>query len=89
MDRQRDQLIRECLEKGGADADEAAYGRLRKRVLALALTPAETVAKAEEVAAAGIAMDRAAFREWMRIQAAAEQGERFGLPPAASIATGA
>lgn len=82
MDEERVTLIREALEGGGPDASEEDYEALKERVLQLKLSPEATMARADELGSSGSAMDRAIFREWMRVQAAAEQGHRFESAPA-------
>lgn len=72
--------------------DPAKHAAVRKRVLAVKLSPEQTLAKAEElgkaaedapdeVAKADAARERVLFRAWMRIQAAAEQEEMFRPTP--------
>ena len=86
IDDARMALIREAIAGGGEDATPEAYEALQTRVLEAKFSSEETLAAADALAADGTAMDRAIFREWMRVQAAAEQGQRFGVAPAASIA---
>lgn len=80
-DTTRMELIREALEKGGPAATEKQYEAVRAKVLKRKFSPQETLARADELAASNNALERAIFREWMRIQAAAEQGHRFENAP--------
>ena len=79
---ERIELIKEALGTGGPDAPEDAYEAVKAKVLEAKLSPEETLAMAEQMAEQGSAMDRAIFREWMRVQAAAEQAHRFKSAPA-------
>ena len=76
------------------EPDISKHLELAARVLEQALTSEETLANADnhatatatakgEIAKAEARLDRAKFRAWMRVQAAAEQGQRFKPTPTA------
>lgn len=95
MDKARMKLIDEARALHG-NTDSAAHAALRRKVMDKALAPdavmaksqelgAATAAAADTVAKARVEADRAAFRAWMRVQAAAEQDEMFEALPGATI----
>ena len=78
-------LTQEALDKGGPGATPEAWGAVRAKVLENALLPAQTLALADKLAKNGTAQQRAEFRAWLRVQAAAEQGQVFMAPPAIGV----
>ena len=79
-------------------SDPAKHAALAKKVLALSLSAEDTMAMAEElakaheqadgeIAKAEVALERAKFRAWMRVQTAAQQGALFAPTPKTAAVT--
>ena len=87
MDRKRHAVMRAALSLGGPGASPETYEEHRLKVLELAFTPEETLAEAERQAESGTPATRKSWRKWMRVQAQAEQGQRFEPPPGEKMVT--